>query len=214
MNVLVIMGLMSLWLFVSMFDAQTIVSVSSIELSETSLKISHDNKTNECALQDPKRPSFLCPNVIYLVKNDTHNVQLTSPLNMFQFYHNHYTMYISEITYDDYFCMIEFNVADMSCTRIMIHHSGMEECLIEMLSYYPIPDGGSGDECIDSRYKKKQNKIMYGMIDLFIAFLILLFSIDFIYLAISLRKRRENEVFLRKLYLPIRRNNRRCSDKV
>lgn len=205
--------------FLSIVYTQTVININ-VELSETSLRLYYENESVDCTLQDAKRLSILCPNAMYIPKNDTKNIQLPLPLNVIRIPYNHSEVYISEIEYDDYFCMIEHNLANTSCTRVMIHYSEMEKCFVELLNDNE-PILPHVDDCVASTYKHELStqKMTYDTIDLFIAcfvfaVLLNLFIAFVIYLYIviatslnNVRNRRKYSAFLRKTYLPIKRDD-------
>lgn len=189
-----------------MFDAQNILSIST-EQSEKSLKIYHDNKINECQLRNSTRLSVLCPNITYIPKSDTQNIQLPSPLTVLRFSYNQSEVYISEIGYDDYFCMIELNLNDMSCTRIMLHYSEMEMCFIKMLDDSdPKISYMTTNADNDTKIMASLEVFSFVLLSNIVIALVIYVSFIIAFSLNSLRKQRESRAFLRKTYLPIKRD--------
>lgn len=170
--------------FLSTFNAQTILSIN-IELSEQSLKIYHDNTTNNCTLRDTSDLSVLCPTMTHAPAKNTQNIQLPLPLNVLRFAYGHSEVYISELEHDGYFCMIEINLEDKSCTRVMIHYAELGECFSKMLGNREPP---RVDDCVAATYEKQRYLIarFYNSITLGILILLGVAFTALIYLTTAL----------------------------
>lgn len=184
--------------FLSVFDAQIILRIS-LDFSEKSLNIHHDNETNKCVLQNSGHSSSLCSNLTNVPKNDTLNIQLPLQMNMLRFSYDKSVVYISEIEYEEYFCMIEFYLNDLSCTRVIIHRSEIERCFEKM---FDIPTWSAITE-------QDKQSISNMFVTCFLIGALINFTIVCAYIVITIlsshiRRRRECKAILRSTYLPIR----------
>lgn len=187
---------------------QTLLHINIEHTTNASLSIHHENQTENCTLHDSmiERLSTLCPNLTLNPNQDTSNTQLPTPLPMRLFFDKCSKVYISDLEYNGYFCVIELRGGASLCQRMLIDRDEMELCFASMIespasAKTPIVDG-----CIAST-AQTTGRVVLTMRMMLGTVIIVDICFAFAIWWVNRKRRQQHDRLLRMTYLPIKKRS-------